>query len=110
MAIDTVPVRIEPAAAQRIEELGFHSQIMKVIELAKSMAADLQSVEVSTWTDFEEGTGTYIHLIAWKDYQPGIRDQVEPTWQRQIIETFPPDFRRWVICSMYPREAATNGR
>lgn len=110
MAIDTVPVRIDSEAAKRSEELGVGDGIDEVIELAKTMISQLHSVDVTTWTDYEEGTGTFLQLIAWKDGKYVPRDPERAAWQMRIIETMPLHFRRCVVCSMYPREAASNGR
>jgi len=109
MAIDTVPVRIEPAAVERIVELGLQSDIDRVVAMAKELISNLHSIEVKIWTDWEDGMKVNLHLIAWKENYVR-RDPEHKAWERRIAETMPLQFRQWVVCSMYPREAAANGR
>lgn len=73
------------------------------------MISNLHSVDVTTCIDYEEGTGVYLQLIVWKEAKPILNDPEEPAWQRAIIEYLPLSFRKWTVCSMYPREVANNG-
>jgi hypothetical protein len=110
MAIDLVPVRIDADAAERIAELGLGTEVAEAAELAKRMISELHSVDVKTWIDYDEGTGINIQMIAWKDAKFDPRDPQRTSWQMAAVEQLSPQFRRWVVCSMYPYEAQANGR
>jgi hypothetical protein len=90
-----VPIRIEPAAAERVRELGLQAELDCVLDHTQKTVADLRRLEVALYDDPDEPGKPRVHLLAVVNHADSPDDALDATWGRWFVAAFPPEVCRW---------------
>ncbi len=97
----TVPVTIEPDAAEQIDKLGLRAEFERILDHVLQTTLNLTRVEVTFPPSYEEPNETVVveGFGIWDDEQ--FRDYRE-RYLRWVIETFPPEASYYIHVSLCP--------
>jgi hypothetical protein len=97
----TIPVKVEPDAAEYIEQLGMRAEFERMLEHTRSIVPGLRAITVEYDHDPSNTIGPGIIIWSHRDEPPGP-DGVDNDWGRWKVTTFPTEVcLQFVMLSAY---------
>src|SRR5260370_347093 len=90
MATTTVPITVEPEAADRVAELGMQAGLERIVEHTRQTVPGLRAIEVQLALPYDTGDETSIIIQATMDDPHVEYDPTDTEWGKWQVRTFPP--------------------
>ena len=104
----TIPVTVEPEAAERIAELGLQAEFERMLEHARRTISGLRRIDVVLVPAYDTGDDPGIVLRAFRDPACYAEDDpVRDRWREWELATFSPDVHRhFTLWDVYENDHA----
>lgn len=92
MSTTTIPVTVDPEAADLVTQLGMQTELDRMLEQARQMIPGLRRLQVVFAPPYDTGPDPSVVIEAYRD--PSARQPNDSTWDlfsRWKITTFPPE-------------------
>jgi hypothetical protein len=101
-AVTSIPVSVEPEAAELVAELGLQTVFERILEHARQTIPGLHRLHVRYALPYDTGLEPGVFIEAYRD--PTFRQTADPNWKEfsgWVISTFSPDeyrhFPLWIF-------------
>ncbi len=91
----TIPVMVEPEAAERVAELGLQAEFARMLEHARQTIPGLRRIDVALVPAYDTGDDPGIFMDAVRDASFfAENDPIRHRWREWVLSAFPPDVHR----------------
>ncbi len=100
----TIPVIVTPQAAARIAELGFQSQVDRMIEHARQVLPQLERFEVALNERYDMGGDSGVAIEAHGKHPSPVDDGIFGKLADRMVNIFPPEVLEHLSIDYHPGE------